>query len=147
MVRSRLSASVEAPTVDVIIDVGHPLPNYALDGFLKVGGVGVAHAAVQDTFRILGSEKVTKNDLEKLVKRASLEGLQWGMVAGVYAGVEYTLEKTRGKQDWKNAAIGGALTGALLSIGDGKYTTDKMVQHAITGGALATASEFVRNLI
>lgn len=47
----------------------------------------------------------------------------------------------------KNAAIGGALTGALLSIGDGKYTTDKMVQHAITGGALATASEFVRNLI
>jgi hypothetical protein len=39
MVRSRLSASVEAPTVDVIIDVGHPLPNYALDGFLKVGGV------------------------------------------------------------------------------------------------------------
>lgn len=47
----------------------------------------------------------------------------------------------------KNAAIGGALTGALLSLGDGKYTTDKMVQHAITGGALATASEFVRNLI
>lgn len=25
---------------------------------------------------------------------------QTGMVAGVYAGVEYTLEKTRGKQDW-----------------------------------------------
>jgi hypothetical protein len=25
---------------------------------------------------------------------------QAGMVAGVYAGVEYTLEKTRGKQDW-----------------------------------------------
>lgn len=36
---SKLSATMEAPTVDVIIDVGHPLPNYALDGFLKVGGV------------------------------------------------------------------------------------------------------------
>lgn len=25
---------------------------------------------------------------------------QTGLVAGVYAGVEYTLERTRGTQDW-----------------------------------------------
>jgi len=147
MVRSKFSASLDAPKVDVIVDVGHPLLNVSVDGFLKVGGVGVAHAAVQDAFRILGSEQVNKNDLEKLVKRAGREGLQWGTVAGVYAGVEYSLEKARGVQDWKNAAIGGAVTGALLSVGDGSFARDKLVQHAITGGALATASEFIRNLI
>ncbi|KAG0569139.1 hypothetical protein M758_6G063500 [Ceratodon purpureus] len=147
MVRSRLSASVESPNLDVIVDLGHPLLNTSVDGFLKVGGVGAAHAAVQDTFRILRSEQLSKNDLEKLVKRAGYEGLQWGAVAGVYAGVEYSLEKARAKQDWKNAAIGGAVTGALLSIGDGSFSRDKMFQHAITGGAIATASEFIRNLI
>lgn len=47
----------------------------------------------------------------------------------------------------KNAAIGGAVTGALLSFGDGNFSRDKLVQHAITGGAIATASEFIRNLI
>jgi len=39
MVRSRLSASVESPKVDVIVDCGHPLLNVSVDGFLKVGGV------------------------------------------------------------------------------------------------------------
>jgi len=147
MVRSKFAASIDAPKVDVIVDCGHPLLNVAVDGFLKVGGVGVARAALQDTFRILESEKVNKNDLEKLVKGAGVEGLRWGTGAGVYAGVEYSLEKARGVQDWKNAAIGGAVTGALLSVGDGTFARDRMVQHAITGGALATASEFIRNLI
>ncbi|XP_073385181.1 outer envelope pore protein 16, chloroplastic isoform X1 [Physcomitrium patens] len=102
MVRSRLSAAVEKPNLDVIVDLGHPLLNSSVDGFLKVGGVGVAHAAVQDTFRILRSDQVTKNDLEKLVRRAGFEGLQWGAVAGVYAGVEYSLKKACAKkQDWK----------------------------------------------
>lgn len=147
MVRSRFSASVESPKVDVIVDLGHPLLNYSVDGFLKVGGVGAAHAVVQDTFRILKSEALTKNDLEKLVKRAGREGLQWGTVAGVYAGVEYSLEKSRGVQDWKNAAIGGAVTGAILSLTESGFTKDKMLQQAITGGALAPASEFIRNLV
>lgn len=46
----------------------------------------------------------------------------------------------------KNAAIGGALTGALLSFSDGTFTRDKIIQHSITGGAIATASEFIRNI-
>lgn len=52
-----------------------------------------------------------------------------------------------GRRWQTNAAIGGALTGAILSLGDSNFSKDKMIQHAITGGALATASEFVRNLI
>ena len=41
MVRSSLSASVQAPTVDVIVDLGHPLLNYSVDGLVKVGGVRI----------------------------------------------------------------------------------------------------------
>ncbi|CAK9857879.1 unnamed protein product, partial [Sphagnum jensenii] len=108
--------------------------------------VGVAHAALQDTFTMVKTEGVTKHDLQKMVKRAGREGFQWGLVAGVYAGMEYGMERVRGKNDWKNAALGGALTGALVSFTDGNFTCDKLVQHTITGGALATASEFIRNI-
>lgn len=42
----------------------------------------------------------------------------------------------------KNALIGGALTGALISAA-GKSNRDKIVMDAITGGAVATAAEFL----
>jgi hypothetical protein len=146
MPHGRFAASFDSPSVDVIVDLGNPILNYTLDGFIKVGGVGVAHAVLQDTFAILKKESVTKHDLNKIVKRAGREGFQAGLVAGVYAGVEYGIERARGKTDWKNAAIGGALTGALLSFSDGTFTRDKIIQHSITGGAIATASEFIRNI-
>lgn len=41
MVHSSLSASVQSPTVDVIVDLGHPLLNYSVDGLVKVGGVRI----------------------------------------------------------------------------------------------------------
>ncbi|MCO5607285.1 hypothetical protein L7F22_061478 [Adiantum nelumboides] len=41
-----------------------------------------------------------------------------GVVAGIYSGMEYGMEKVRGKRDWKNALLGGALTGALLTFGE-----------------------------
>lgn len=39
MVRTKVAGHVEAPTFDVIVDLGHPLLNYTVDGFLKVGAV------------------------------------------------------------------------------------------------------------
>ncbi|MCO5577154.1 hypothetical protein L7F22_030978 [Adiantum nelumboides] len=41
-----------------------------------------------------------------------------GVVAGIYNGMEYGMERVRGKRDWKNALLGGALTGALLTFGE-----------------------------
>ncbi|GAU17336.1 hypothetical protein TSUD_110530 [Trifolium subterraneum] len=43
------------------------------------------------------------------------EGAYWGAIAGVYVGAEYGVERIRGTRDWKNAMIGGAVTGALVS--------------------------------
>lgn len=73
------------------------------------------------------------------------EAAYWGTVAGVYVGMEYGAERIRGTRDWKNAMLGGALTGAIMSSAC-KNSRDKIVVGAITGGAIATAAEFLNYL-
>ena len=48
----------------------------------------------------------------------------------------------------KNALVGGIITGALLTCTSGNkgFNSDKVVEGAITGGAIATASVFLRKL-
>jgi hypothetical protein len=46
----------------------------------------------------------------------------------------------------KNALLGGALTGAALSLTEPNPRADRVISGAITGGAIATAAEFLRNL-
>lgn len=53
MVKAYVDASFERPQVDFLVDLGHPLLNRVVDGFVKVGGVGALHAASQDTYRFL----------------------------------------------------------------------------------------------
>lgn len=80
------SARASSPTVDLVVDMGNPVLNSTVNGFLKVGPVGATHAATQEAFKMFAKESVTKGDLERLVKKAGKEGLQWGVVAGVYSG-------------------------------------------------------------
>ncbi|BBN17851.1 hypothetical protein MPTK1_7g17400 [Marchantia polymorpha subsp. ruderalis] len=146
MPRARVAHSFESPTVDVMIDMGHPFLNRTVDGFIKIGIVGAAHAGTQEIFGMLRKESVTKRDIEKGIKKMASEGVQWGVVAGIYTGMEYGMQQTRGRHDWKSAMLGGALTGALLTFGDSSYDKEKMLRSAITGGAIATAAEFLRIL-
>lgn len=44
----------------------------------------------------------------------------------------------------KNAAVGGVVTGAMLSVSDGIINQDKMVRTALTAGALATAADLLK---
>jgi len=53
MARAHVNASIDTPHVDVLVDLGHPLLNRVVDGFVKVGGVGAFHAASQDTYKFL----------------------------------------------------------------------------------------------
>lgn len=46
----------------------------------------------------------------------------------------------------KNALLGGALTGAALPLTEPNPRTDHIISGAITGGAIATAAEFLRSL-
>ncbi|CAM6122447.1 unnamed protein product [Calypogeia fissa] len=109
---------------DGFVDLVHPLINRVFDGFVKVGGVGALHAAAQDSFKYLVAEEANKKTLEQLVQRIGKEAVQWGLVAGVYSGVTYGISEARGVHDWKNALLGGALTGAALSLTETNPCTD-----------------------
>ncbi|KQK07976.1 hypothetical protein BRADI_2g38750v3 [Brachypodium distachyon] len=81
----------------------------------------------------------------KVAAEDAFECLHKGTVAGVYVGMEYGVERIRGRSDWKNALIGGVVSGALISAASNSHR-DKIVKDAITGGAIATAAEFINYL-
>ncbi|KAF4362197.1 hypothetical protein G4B88_009477, partial [Cannabis sativa] len=129
MPNTRFSGSVSSPDVSVTIDMGHPFLNHTVDGFLKIGAIAATRAVAEDVFHVVKKGSISKGNVEHTLKKMCKEGAYWGTVAGVY----------------KNAMIGGALTGALVSIATSQ-DKDKIVINAITGGAIATASEFINYL-
>ncbi|KAI5074813.1 hypothetical protein GOP47_0010774 [Adiantum capillus-veneris] len=146
MSESKVYASIGKDNAEFLVDLGHPLLNRVVDGFVKVGGVGVLHAATQDATRMLLQEETNKHSLENMVQRAGKEAVQWGLVAGVYSGMTYAMQEARGTHDWKNALLGGALTGAAFSLTESNVKQDSVLRGAITGAAIATASEFLRHI-
>ncbi|KAL3850675.1 hypothetical protein ACJIZ3_012557 [Penstemon smallii] len=145
MPRSRFSGSLSSPKVDLVVDMGNPFLNLTVDGFLKIGTVAVAKVAVEETYYVVKRGSVSRNNFEHSLKKMCKEGAYWGAVAGLYVGMEYGAERIRGTRDWKNAMVGGALTGAIVSAAS-KNKGDKIVADAIAGGAIATAAEFLSYL-
>ncbi|XP_021279263.1 outer envelope pore protein 16, chloroplastic isoform X3 [Herrania umbratica] len=143
MPSSMFSGSLSAPSVNVTIDTGNPFLNQTVDGFLKIGTVAATRAVAEDTFTAI--KRLSQECLEHALKRMCKEGAYWGSAAGVYVGMEYGVGRIRGSRDWKNAMIGGALTGALVSAVSNN-NKDRIVTNAFTGGAIATASVFLNNL-
>ncbi|MQM19594.1 hypothetical protein Taro_052600 [Colocasia esculenta] len=142
MPRSSFSGSLTSPRVDVAIDMGHPFLNRTVDGFLTIGTVAVAKVAADETYHCLKRGSFSQHKLEESLKKMCKEGAYWGTTAGVYAGMEYGMQRIRGKNDWKNALLGGAVTGALISFAS-KSSKEKVIENAIKGGAIATAAKFL----
>ncbi|TQD86364.1 hypothetical protein C1H46_028053 [Malus baccata] len=94
---------------------------------------------------LAGFDRMSAVYISAELKKMCKEGAYWGTIAGVYVGAEYGIERVRGHRDWKNAMLGGALTGALVSVASHK-NTNKVLVDAITGGAIATAAEFINYL-
>ncbi|XP_059430183.1 outer envelope pore protein 16, chloroplastic-like [Corylus avellana] len=149
MPHSSFSGSLTTPTVDVAIDTGNAFFNHTIDGFLKIGAVAATRAAAEDAYDAAKRGSISRHNLEHSLKKMCKEGAYWGTVAAVYVGMEYAVEGARGTRDWKNATIGGALTGAItgaLISAAGHNNKDKVVVDAITGAAIATAAEFLNYL-
>ncbi|XP_057956678.1 outer envelope pore protein 16, chloroplastic-like isoform X2 [Malania oleifera] len=144
MPSSWLSGSLSTPRVDVFVDVGNPFLNRTVDGFLKIGAVAAARAATEESYYILKTGNFAQAKFEHSLKKMCKEAAYWGTVAGVYVGMELGAERICGTRDW-NAMIGGALTGALISLAC-RNKGDKIAVDAITGGAVATAAEFLNYL-
>ncbi|KAM5583661.1 outer envelope pore protein 16, chloroplastic [Rosa sericea] len=146
MPSSGFSGTLSGPKVDVAIDMGNPLLNITVDGFLKIGTVAATRVAAEEAYHAVRKGSVSSHNFEHTLKKMCKEGAYWGTVAGVYVGAEYGVERIRGRRDWKNAMIGGAVTGAVISAATSK-DKDRIVVDAITGGAIATAAEFLNYLI
>ncbi|KAK1320537.1 hypothetical protein QJS10_CPA03g01618 [Acorus calamus] len=168
---SRISGSLSSPNFDVVIDMGNPFLNRTVDGFLKIGTVSASRVAAEETYNCLRKGRVffmtglceigsvSSHMMKETLKKMCKEGIYWGSIAGVYVGMEYGMERIRGSRDWvyvsvmksmfsqnkKNALLGGAITGALVSVAN-KNSGDKVVTEAIKGGAVATAVEFLNYL-
>ncbi|KAL6979190.1 Outer envelope pore protein 16, chloroplastic [Sarracenia purpurea var. burkii] len=142
MPRTGFRGSLTSPKVDFIVDLGNPFLNLTADGFLKIGTVAATKTAVEETYGICKKGNISNHKFEHSLKKMCKEGAYWGTIAGVYVGMEYGMERIRGTRDWKNAMLGGALTGALVSAACNN-NRDKIVMDTITGGAVATAAEFL----
>ncbi|KAK2986097.1 hypothetical protein RJ640_003752 [Escallonia rubra] len=142
MPRSSFSGGFSSPKVDLIVDMGNPFLNLTLDGFLKIGTVAASKVVAEETYHVVKRGSISSHNFEHSLKKMCKESAYWGSVAGIYVGVEYGAERVRGTRDWKNAMIGGAFTGALVSAVSNN-NRDKIVMDAITGGAVATAAEFL----
>ncbi|KAH8520373.1 hypothetical protein H0E87_001719 [Populus deltoides] len=161
MPSSSFGASLATPKLNVAIDTGNPFLNVTVDGFLKIGTVAAAKSLAEDAYYVVKGGNFSGRKIEHSLKKMCKEGAYWGSyvlpcmlylanfiwtVAGMYVGMEYGMERIRGTHDWKNAMLGGALTGALISAAS-KKSKDNVVIDAIAGGAIATASTFLNYLI
>ncbi|KAG0612099.1 hypothetical protein M758_6G001400 [Ceratodon purpureus] len=99
----RFHARAESPTLDLVVDMGNPILNSTVNGFLKVGPVGATHAATQEAFRMFTKESVTKRDLEGLVKKAGKEVELRSELEDQGANVK-TLMKFFEESEWEHAA-------------------------------------------
>ncbi|KAL5710830.1 Outer envelope pore protein 16 [Ranunculus cassubicifolius] len=142
MPSTKLSGSFSAPNVNVAIDMGNPFLNLTVDGFLKIGAVAAGKVVVEEAYHCVSKGSVSERSLEHSLKKMCKEGAYYGSIAGIYVGMEYGMERVRGTRDWKNAMLGGALTGAIVSAATNN-SRDKVVMDAITGGAVATAATFI----
>ncbi|XP_042512110.1 outer envelope pore protein 16, chloroplastic-like [Macadamia integrifolia] len=145
MPSSRFSSSFSSPDLSVYIDMGNPFLNRTVDGFLKIGTVAAARVAAEETYHCVSKGSISKNNLEHSLKKMCKEGAYWGTIAGLYVGMEYGMQRIRGTRDWKNAMLGGAVTGAVVSAASNNGR-DKFMVDAITGAAIATAAEFLNYL-
>ncbi|PKI78300.1 hypothetical protein CRG98_001358 [Punica granatum] len=128
------------------LDLGHPLLNRIADSFLKAAGIGAIQAVSREAYFIAIEGETNRNSLEALVKSTGKESLQWGLAAGIYSGLTYSLKEARGAHDWKNSAVAGAITGAALGLTADGSSHEQIVQCAITGAAISTAANLLSGI-
>jgi len=145
---TRVSGGFDAPS-RIKVDLGNRLANTVVDSFINVGLVGAAHGlAAEGITQAMNSDNGKSFNFEKTAKDAARQGLEWGAVSAIYTGVNYGLEQARdGRRDWVNSLAAGALTGAIYAAGtDSGRSNDHVAKSALTGAAIATAAEFLRDL-
>ncbi|XP_022846325.1 outer envelope pore protein 16, chloroplastic [Olea europaea var. sylvestris] len=168
MPRSVLSGSINSPKVDLIVDLGNPFLNLTFDGFLKIGTVAAARVAAEEAYYVVKRGSLSHHNFEQTVRNLLCEICSFHRVMFLlreYYKSHYVAPRSKHfcivlvvrltnvyfrLIDYsiilqKNAMLGGALTGAVISAASNNGR-DKIVTDAIAGGAIATAAEFLNYL-
>ncbi|XP_039002366.1 outer envelope pore protein 16, chloroplastic-like [Hibiscus syriacus] len=135
MPSGRFFGSLSTPRVDVTIDTGNHILIHTLDGFLKIGTVAATRSIADDSFKA-----ISRGFIDFFFPNCFLS-----VVFVVILSTSHGVGTIRGTTDWKNAMIGGALTGAVVSAATSN-DKERIVSDALTGGAIATASVFLNNM-
>ncbi|KAF8725651.1 hypothetical protein HU200_020194 [Digitaria exilis] len=129
---------------------GSPVLSRAARAFRNAAVVAACKVAAEDAFHCFTTAGgVSKHKLDRSVSASTSMIGRTSTAAGVYVAMESTVEEIRGRTDWKNAVIGGALAGAVMSAATAgrRSHRDKVVKDAIAGAAIAAAVEFIGHRI
>lgn len=137
------STSSPKSAMPISIDTGIDVLNKMIDGFLVFAVVAAMRLVALEVYHCCTKGSFSKEKLQPLLKKMGNEGAYWGVIVGLYVGLVYGLGMTHLVVGWLTAMVGGALTGGLVSAACSKGR-DKIVEDAVTGGAIATAVELVQ---
>ncbi|CAM6025182.1 unnamed protein product [Sphagnum balticum] len=155
MLQLRLTCMLVSLPCSVFMKKGRPhisaVEIQFVEGKIRVcGGDGEQRRVTRDrwSMHLNGWARRPCNGISSVLVQAYYVALRLmaGLVGGMYTGITYATTEARGVHHWKNALLGGALTGAALPLTEPNPRTDHIISGAITGGAIATAAEFLRSL-
>ncbi|KAH8941246.1 hypothetical protein BDL97_14G027600 [Sphagnum fallax] len=106
------------------------------------GQAGVAWGMFMGSYDAVKDGHVGVSRALYVTKSIARNGLGWGCFAGAYLGLNCGVETVRGKKDWINASLSGAITGALVSARTGSIS--KILGTSVLVSAIATAGDFLR---
>ncbi|KAL5716692.1 hypothetical protein ACHQM5_009821 [Ranunculus cassubicifolius] len=138
-------SSSPKPNMGIMIDTGNHLFNRIIDVFLVFALIAAARVVVLEAYHCLNHGNFSKNKLKPMLNKMWKEGAYWGSIVALYVACLHVMGMITILGGWINAMLGGVLAGAVVSAAFDNRR-DKIVEDAISGGAIAIAVQFLQYL-
>ncbi|KAL5716691.1 hypothetical protein ACHQM5_009821 [Ranunculus cassubicifolius] len=151
-------SSSPKPNMGIMIDTGNHLFNRIIDVFLVFALIAAARVVVLEAYHCLNHgfnfclceitlyPKLSSLDKSfKPLNKMWKEGAYWGSIVALYVACLHVMGMITILGGWINAMLGGVLAGAVVSAAFDNRR-DKIVEDAISGGAIAIAVQFLQYL-
>ncbi|KAI5077125.1 hypothetical protein GOP47_0006949 [Adiantum capillus-veneris] len=127
-----------------LFEEGPPCAARVVDGALRMVVAGVTWGLIAGSHDSLKEGYRGVSRAAYVAKSVGRNSALWGCCAGTYYGFNCGLERLRRRRDWANAAVAGAVTGALLAAKSGSGA--KIGATSATFAAVATLLHHVSPL-
>ncbi|KAK9206892.1 hypothetical protein WN943_017174 [Citrus x changshan-huyou] len=119
-----------------------PCSSLAADAILRIGTAGAIWGlcAGPQLARKRGLSGITRASF--VAKSIGKYGFQCGLVAGVFSSTRCGIQRYRKQNDWVNALIAGAVTGAAIAAGTQRWT--QVIGVAGIVSAFSAAADYSR---